>query len=301
MIATGYQNNFGAVSDLGPRPRAGHHDARRRRAGRPSPGPSSWTTQARWSSARPRRRAAPARRTSSCSTPVTSCAGEAGPGTADVRDRRALPRPLRYRRPAGRREAAHDVLHQEGITALTGAAMDKGHRRSGQAGRRDPAPVPVRHGGAPFAGQKVVRATPGLAGDHGFVLVQDTYQSKAYPEIYAVGIAAQVPVRWHTAVPIGIRQARFPVSSPWPASAPGNIAAAIRGEPPGSDKEFGEVAAVGMMDAGDQRRADPGRRYAPAAAGRRDDPGPRGPCHEARLGDVLPVEEPPRLCPAAVT
>jgi hypothetical protein len=69
-------------------------------------------------------------------------------------------------------------------------------------------------------------------------------------EIYAVGIAAQVPVRWHAAVPIGIPQARFPVSSPWPASAPRNIAAAIRGKPPGSHEEFGEVAAVGMMDAG---------------------------------------------------
>ena len=29
-----------------------------------------------------------------------------------------------------------------------------------------------------------------------------------------------------------------------------NIAAAISGEPPGSHEEFGEVAAVGMMDAG---------------------------------------------------
>jgi len=56
----------------------------------------------------------------------------------------------------------------------------------------------------PFVGQDVVRATPGLADDKGYVPVEDTYQSKAYPEIYAVGIAAQVPVPWHTAVPIGI-------------------------------------------------------------------------------------------------
>ena len=80
-----------------------------------------------------------------------------------------------------------------------------------------------------------MRATPGLADDQGFVLVQDTYQSKAYPEIYAVGIAAQVPVRWHTAVPIGIPQARFPVESVASVSAR-NIAAAIKGEPPGSER-----------------------------------------------------------------
>jgi hypothetical protein len=46
-----------------------------------------------------------------------------------------------------------------------------------------------------------------------------TYQSEAYPEIYAVGIAAQVPVPWHTAVPIGVPKTGFP-SSPWPRSPP---------------------------------------------------------------------------------
>ena len=75
------------------------------------------------------------------------------------------------------------------------------------------------------------------------------YQSKAYPEIYAVGIAAQVPVPWHTAVPIGIPKTGFPVESMAKVAAR-NIAAAIRGEPLGSHKEFGEMAAVCMMDAG---------------------------------------------------
>jgi NADH dehydrogenase FAD-containing subunit len=101
----------------------------------------------------------------------------------------------------------------------------------------------------PFAGQDVVRATPGLADDNGYVPVEDTYQSKAYPQIYAVGIAAQVPVPWQTAIPIGIPKTGFPVESMAKVAAR-NIVAAINGEPPSSHKEFGEMAAVCMIDAG---------------------------------------------------
>ena len=151
---------------------------------------------------------------------------------------------------------------------------------------------------APFVGQDVVRATPGLGDDKGYVPVEDTYQSKAYPEIYAVGIAAQVPVPWQTAVPIGIPKTGFPVESMAKVAAR-NIAAAIKGEPLSSHKEFGEMAAVCMMDAG-TTAADPGRPHAAAAQGGGDDPRTPGPRDEARLREVLPVEEPPRLRPAAI-
>ena len=79
--------------------------------------------------------------------------------------------------------------------------------------------------------------------------VEDTYQAKAYPEIYAAGIAAQVPVPWQTAVPIGIPKTGFPTESMAKVAAH-NIAAAIKGEPPASHKDFGQMAAVCMMNAG---------------------------------------------------
>ena len=107
------------------------------------------------------------------------------------------------------------------------------------AGRSRPAP----------AATDVVRATPGLSDEKGYIPVQDTYQAKACPEIYAVGIAAQVPVPWQTAVPIGIPKTGFPTESMAKAAAH-NIAAAIKGEPPASHKDFGQMAAVCMMDAG---------------------------------------------------
>jgi NADH dehydrogenase FAD-containing subunit len=101
----------------------------------------------------------------------------------------------------------------------------------------------------PFAGQELIRATPGLSDDKGYIPVADTYQSKAYPQIYAAGIAAQVPVPWQTSVPIGIPKTGFPTESMAKVAAR-NIAAAIKGEPPVKHKDFGDMAAVCMMDAG---------------------------------------------------
>ena len=140
-------------------------------------------------------------------------------------------------------------LRKEGITAVTGVAMDE--VTGDQVKLADGTRLPFRYAMVvpPFVGQDVVRATPGLADDKGYVPVEDTYQSKAYPEIYAVGIAAQVPVPWQTAVPIGIPKTGFPVESMAKVAAR-NIAAAIKGEPLSSHKEFGEMAAVCMMDAG---------------------------------------------------
>src|SRR6266511_31771 len=61
----------------------------------------------------------------------------------------------------------------------------------------------------PFLGQEVVRTVDGVADDKGYVPVHDTYQSVAYPNVYAVGIAAAVTVPWTTAVPVGIPKTGF--------------------------------------------------------------------------------------------
>jgi sulfide:quinone oxidoreductase len=140
-------------------------------------------------------------------------------------------------------------LNKEGITARTGVAFEEvtGDRIK----LTDGTDVPFRYAMVvpPFAGQELIRATPGLSDDKGYVPVADTYQSKAYPQIYAAGIAAQVPVPWQTSVPIGIPKTGFPTESMAKVAAR-NIAAAIKGEPPVKHKDFGEMAAVCMMDAG---------------------------------------------------
>jgi sulfide:quinone oxidoreductase len=138
---------------------------------------------------------------------------------------------------------------KEGITARTGVAFEEvtGDRIK----LTDGSAVPFRYAMVvpPFVGQDLVRSTPGLSDDKGYIPVDDTYQSKAYPEIYAAGIAAQVPVPWHTAVPIGIPKTGFPTESMAKVAAR-NIAAAIKGEPPVKHKDFADMAAVCMLDAG---------------------------------------------------
>jgi NADH dehydrogenase FAD-containing subunit len=140
-------------------------------------------------------------------------------------------------------------LRKEGITALTGVAFEEvtGDRIK----LTDGASVPFAYAMVvpPFIGQQVIRDTPGLADEKGYIPVADTYQSKAYPEIYAAGIAAQVPVPWQTAVPIGIPKTGFPTEAMARVAAR-NIAAAIKGEPPARHKDFGDMAAVCVMDAG---------------------------------------------------
>ena len=84
-------------------------------------------------------------------------------------------------------------LKKEGISVQTEVAFDE---VGGDYVRlTDGSKVPFAYAMVvpPFVGQDVVRAVPELTDGKGYIPVEDTYQSRAYPEIYAAGIAAQVP------------------------------------------------------------------------------------------------------------
>lgn len=100
----------------------------------------------------------------------------------------------------------------------------------------------------PFVGQDFLTST-GLADAKGYVGVRDTYQTTDHDHIYAVGIAAAVPVPWQTPVPVGIPKTGFPTEQMAHVAAK-NIMSQVRGEPVAEHKEFGEIPAICVMDAG---------------------------------------------------
>lgn len=101
----------------------------------------------------------------------------------------------------------------------------------------------------PFLGQEFLTTSDGLADEKGYVRVRPTYQSEKYDDVYAVGVAAAVDVPWQTPTPVGIPKTGFPTEV-MAHTAADNIVAQIKGEAPSRTKEFGDIKAVCVMDAG---------------------------------------------------
>ncbi len=101
-----------------------------------------------------------------------------------------------------------------------------------------------------FLGAPVVRNSPGLGNEKGFVPVTDRYQHTAYPEIYAAGVAVAVKPPEPTAVPTGVPKTGY-MSELMGKLAAHNIAAAIRGTEPQA-LPFAELHALCILDAGRQ-------------------------------------------------
>jgi sulfide:quinone oxidoreductase len=101
----------------------------------------------------------------------------------------------------------------------------------------------------PFLGQDFLKDVDGLADDKGYVKVRDTYQAVGHDDIYAVGVAAAVDVPWRTPTPVGIPKTGFPTEV-MAHTAASNIATQIKGGTPKASKEFADIKAVCVMDAG---------------------------------------------------
>jgi sulfide:quinone oxidoreductase len=101
----------------------------------------------------------------------------------------------------------------------------------------------------PFLGQDVVRDTPGIGDAKGYAPVRDTYQTKRYDNVYAVGIAAGIPLPWTTPTPTGMPKTGFPTEK-MAHVATHNIVSQIQGKPASEEKAFGDIPAVCVMDAG---------------------------------------------------
>jgi sulfide:quinone oxidoreductase len=140
-------------------------------------------------------------------------------------------------------------VKKENITALLEKAVD--HVAQDAVVLADGTEIPSAFSMVipPFVGQEVIRQTPQLSDEKGYVPVRATYQTDKYDDVYAVGIAAAVTVPWQTAIPVGIPKTGYPTEVQAHAAAK-NIAAQIRGDLPTDAKPFGDIPAVCVMDAG---------------------------------------------------
>jgi sulfide:quinone oxidoreductase len=99
-----------------------------------------------------------------------------------------------------------------------------------------------------FLGIDAVRNTPGLANKSGFIELDEGYQHRTYPEIYAAGVAVSVAPPGETPVACGVPKTGYP-SEQMAKTAAHNIHCDIMG---GERKilPFGEIEALCILDTG---------------------------------------------------
>lgn len=101
----------------------------------------------------------------------------------------------------------------------------------------------------PFNGAKFIKESGDLGDEKGFIPTHATYQHKKYSNIFAAGLAVQLPAPYKTEVPIGVPKTGFP-SDESAKIAASNIASIVKGGQPTHEKEMGKIPGMCILDAG---------------------------------------------------
>ncbi|MDR3583881.1 MAG: FAD/NAD(P)-binding oxidoreductase [Desulfosporosinus sp.] len=102
-----------------------------------------------------------------------------------------------------------------------------------------------------FKGAKVVRDSTGLGTEDAFIPVHNTYQHKHYPSIFGVGMAADLPIKFRTPVPIGVPKTGYAADESGKTAAE-NIVRLLNGNNKLEAKPMGKIPDLCIMDAGDK-------------------------------------------------
>ena len=140
-------------------------------------------------------------------------------------------------------------MKKESITGITNMAMEYVSKDAVKLADGRELPFKYAMVVPPFLGVDAVRSCDTISNAAGFVPVRDTYQTKTYDNVYAVGLAAAVQVPWTTPVAVGVPKTGFPTEIQAHVAA-ANIASQIAGLVPTREKPFSEIPALCVMDAG---------------------------------------------------
>lgn len=101
----------------------------------------------------------------------------------------------------------------------------------------------------PFMGQDVVQNSPGLGNSKGYVPVQPTYQHTDHANIFAAGIAVDVPAPYSTPVSLGVPKPGFPADEAGKTVGE-NIARLLNNKVHLNERPLPKIPGLCVMDAG---------------------------------------------------